>query len=214
MTTNKLTDELVKDSEIQMLIDSHEKGTAMFMRVDAYYLMAKELQERRKAAMDSEPVAVIDQANLDYLRSGADADVWPPEREEMGDVLLYRHAQPATVNAEIRWRSEECECVAMCLDEIGVPKNDENGDLSLWGRVVRYGLMLQAGNSPVIPDRWIPVSERMPEGSEEVLCTKEFDGPGDWRKKVGYWLAGKWIVYGASWEPTHWMPLPEPPHRR
>lgn len=47
------------------------------------------------AAMDSEPVAIIDQANLDYLRSGADADVWPPEREEMGDVLLYRHAQPA-----------------------------------------------------------------------------------------------------------------------
>ena len=52
MTTNKLTDELVEDSELQMLIDSHEKGTAMFMRVDSYYLMAKELQERRKA--DSE----------------------------------------------------------------------------------------------------------------------------------------------------------------
>lgn len=49
------------------------------------------------AAMDSESVAIIDQANLDYLRSGADADVWPPEREEMGDVLLYRHAQPAPV---------------------------------------------------------------------------------------------------------------------
>lgn len=49
------------------------------------------------AAMDSEPVAIIDQANLDYLRSGADADVWPPEREEMGDVLLYRHPQPAPV---------------------------------------------------------------------------------------------------------------------
>ncbi|EOB4237597.1 DUF551 domain-containing protein [Raoultella planticola] len=49
------------------------------------------------AAMDSEPVEIIDQANLDYLRSGADADVWPPEREEMGDVLLYRHAQPAPV---------------------------------------------------------------------------------------------------------------------
>ena len=46
---------------------------------------------------DSEPVAVIDLANLDYLLSGADADVWPPEREEMGDVLLYRHAQPVPV---------------------------------------------------------------------------------------------------------------------
>ena len=53
---------------------------------------------------DSEPVAVIDLANLDYLLSGADADVWPPEREEMGDVLLYRHAQPCSteVSHEIR----------------------------------------------------------------------------------------------------------------
>ena len=55
----------------------------------------RELARMALAAMDSEPVAIIDQANLDYLRSGADADVWPPEREEMGDVLLYRHAQPA-----------------------------------------------------------------------------------------------------------------------
>ncbi|HCQ8612204.1 TPA: hypothetical protein OMF07_002431, partial [Klebsiella pneumoniae] len=42
---------------------------------------------RMALAADSEPVAVIDLANLDYLLSGADADVWPPEREEMGDVL-------------------------------------------------------------------------------------------------------------------------------
>ncbi len=58
---------------------------------------ASALARMALAAMDSEPVAIIDQANLDYLRSGADADVWPPEREEMGDVLLYRHAQPAPV---------------------------------------------------------------------------------------------------------------------
>ncbi|HFP9201853.1 TPA: DUF551 domain-containing protein [Raoultella ornithinolytica] len=58
---------------------------------------SKILARMALAAMDSEPVAIIDQANLDYLRSGADADVWPPEREEMGDVLLYRHAQPAPV---------------------------------------------------------------------------------------------------------------------
>ncbi|HBQ6055615.1 hypothetical protein GH809_23540 [Klebsiella pneumoniae] len=57
----------------------------------------RELARMALAAMDSEPVAIIDQANLDYLRSGADADVWPPEREEMGDVLLYRHTQPAPV---------------------------------------------------------------------------------------------------------------------
>lgn len=50
---------------------------------------------------DSEPVAVIDLANLDYLLSGADADVWPPEREEMGDVLLYRHAQQSVVPDDV-----------------------------------------------------------------------------------------------------------------
>lgn len=61
---------------------------------------AEELARIALAAMDSEPVAVIDLANLDYLLSGADADVWPPEREEMGDVLLYRHAQPAPVLPE------------------------------------------------------------------------------------------------------------------
>ncbi|VUS98043.1 hypothetical protein SB6413_00915 [Klebsiella pasteurii] len=66
-------------------------------------------------------------------------------------------------------------------------------------------------NIPEIIPGWIPVSERMPEGSEEVLCAKEFDGPGGWRRKVGYLLAGKWTVYGASWTPTHWMPLPDGP---
>jgi len=70
--------------------------------------------------------------------------------------------------------------------------------------------MLQ-GVEPV--QGWIPCSERMPEGSEEVLCAKEFDGPGDWRQKVGYYLAGKWTVYGASWTPTHWQPLPAAPQQ-
>ncbi|HBX2743274.1 TPA: DUF551 domain-containing protein [Klebsiella pneumoniae] len=62
-----------------------------------------------------------------------------------------------------------------------------------------------------VADRWIPVSERMPDDSSDVLCTAEFDGPGDWRRKVGYWHEGKWVVYGASWMPTHWMPLPASP---
>lgn len=54
MKTNKLIEELVEDSELQMPIDSHEKGTVMFMRVDSYYLMAKELQERRKVTVPSQ----------------------------------------------------------------------------------------------------------------------------------------------------------------
>ena len=50
------------------------------------------------ASIEAEPVCVIDQSNLDYLKSGSDADVWPASRTEMGDVLLYRAAPPAPVS--------------------------------------------------------------------------------------------------------------------
>lgn len=96
MTNNQLTEE-----ELQTLIIELQQTAYRLNGTNSAYLMSdaikplRELQERRETEMDSEPVAVIDQSNLDYLRSGADADVWPPEREEMGDVLLYRHAQPA-----------------------------------------------------------------------------------------------------------------------
>ncbi|EOG3639936.1 hypothetical protein ACK90B_000373 [Enterobacter hormaechei] len=51
-----------------------------------------ELARIALASLEAEPVCVIDQANLDYLKSGSDADVWPASRIEMGDVLLYRAA--------------------------------------------------------------------------------------------------------------------------
>ena len=50
------------------------------------------------ASLEAEAVCVIDQPNLDYLKSGADADVWPASRTEMGDVLLYRAAPPAPIS--------------------------------------------------------------------------------------------------------------------
>lgn len=57
-----------------------------------------ELERIALASLEAEPVCVIDQSNLDYLKSGADADVWPASRTEMGDVLLYRTAPPAPVS--------------------------------------------------------------------------------------------------------------------
>ncbi|XPJ78346.1 hypothetical protein ACNSPR_24000 [Klebsiella pneumoniae] len=85
--TSKLTRE-----RIELIANFHRA-----MTLPPSHAEIEELARMALAAMESEPVAIIDQANLDYLRSGADADVWPPEREEMGDVLLYRHAQPAPV---------------------------------------------------------------------------------------------------------------------
>lgn len=115
---------------------------------------------------DSEPVAVIDLANLDYLLSGADADVWPPEREEMGDVLLYRHAQPAPVVPE-EWTI--ADAVKFCKE---TGRQDAGAAMDAWNAcraamlnhpeqhldmVDHYGDVNEKGgdgNSPVIPDGW------------------------------------------------------------
>ncbi|MFB4691500.1 hypothetical protein ACE3KV_19070 [Enterobacter hormaechei subsp. steigerwaltii] len=58
----------------------------------------RELARIALASLEAKPVCVIDQSNLDYLKSGSDADVWPASRAEMGDVLLYRSATPAPVS--------------------------------------------------------------------------------------------------------------------
>ena len=58
---------------------------------------------------------------------------------------------------------------------------------------------------------WCPLIEA--PFDEIVLVAAEFDGPGDWRIKCGYLdkQTTSWRVFGASWEPTRWMPLPPPP---
>jgi hypothetical protein len=65
---------------------------------------------------------------------------------------------------------------------------------------------------------WINCSDRLPptlparDRSEFVLVACEFDRPGDWRIKMGqHYHHEGWKLFGASWTPSHWMPLPAPP---
>ena len=80
-----------------------------------------------------------------------------------------------------------------------------------------YKLNELSGNSPVTPDGWISCSERMPDSKTAVLVAREFDRKGDWRMKWATYIPGHpdandgWLIPGASWKPSHWMPLPEPP---
>lgn len=154
------------------------------------------------AAFGAEPVLYAAEETLAYAKMGELH--LKCLSQPMGDAVIPLYTAPPApvVPPEQHWE-ELCR---------------QHPDMSIGDAIIRAAwwnhcraAMLRTGNSPATPDGWIPVSERMPEGSEEVLCTKEFDGPGDWRKKVGYWLAGKWTVYGASWTPTHWMPLPAAP---
>ncbi|EIB4109875.1 DUF551 domain-containing protein [Salmonella enterica] len=74
-----------------------------------------------------------------------------------------------------------------------------------------------AGNSPVTPEGWIPVSERMPEREAEVqvYCADKKE------QMVGYLERNEtegWFRFaslpnggGVYCKPTHWMPLPAEP---
>ncbi|MFQ1366007.1 hypothetical protein [Klebsiella sp. Kps] len=138
--------------------------------IDFGNLIVRELAAFRLSAMDSEPVAIIDQANLDYLRSGADADVWPPEREEMGDVLLYRHPQPApVVPEEATPDSIEILASGRCRDNVVYQWDEDqrNAAADSWN-ACRAAMLEAAPQSPgsepaTVPGKWIPVSEQMPD---------------------------------------------------
>lgn len=71
---------------------------------------------------------------------------------------------------------------------------------------------IPGGNSPGIPDGWISCSERMPS-EEDVLvyCSDTKEQMVGFHKGKGlfqfFYMNG---VEGVC-EPSHWMPLPEPP---
>ena len=61
--------------------------------------------------------------------------------------------------------------------------------------------------------RWIPCSERLPEGVSRCLVCR-FDYVTKTRFIDILWFeAGAWWnrLYGGDFAVTHWMPLPEPP---
>ncbi|MEH8711508.1 hypothetical protein [Klebsiella quasipneumoniae] len=98
MTNNQLTDERVT-SVIERM--EHYACNLKWTNVrGAQDLLAaadglRELQERRKAAMDSEPLAYTDERNLGYIDRGREtAYLWGKQNSEASDVALYRHAQP------------------------------------------------------------------------------------------------------------------------
>ncbi|MCW5001013.1 DUF551 domain-containing protein [Enterobacter roggenkampii] len=177
----------------------------------------RELARIALASLEAEPVCVIDQSNLDYLKSGSDADVWPASRAEMGDVLLYRTAPPAPVSVP----DEDLLHMAASAIEDLLDHCDPNTDYysGVWADVpdkLRLAAMLQGadGNSPVIQDSWVACSERLPEVGEIVLTSDGTSINLGESERSGVNLRFFTSIFsGRELPATHWMPLPAAPQQ-
>lgn len=121
------------------------------------------------AAMDSEPVVFTDERNLHHIVMGRETSlIWGKQNQEAGDIALYLHAQQPVVPDEITSAS------APEVFEIAA----EAERLGLRGTYASYAVgwnacraaMLQAGNSPVIPDGLIGAVNRLLDSDGSRGC--------------------------------------------
>lgn len=67
--------------------------------------------------------------------------------------------------------------------------------------------------------RWVPVTERLPEDGDVVLCWYEYFRFGEYNRMyqtygIGYYINGMWggdVSNGRNIKVLAWMPLPERP---
>lgn len=70
------------------------------------------------------------------------------------------------------------------------------------------------GSDPAtVPGKWIPVSERIPDNTEPVLCIEKRADFGTYGQPFVCWHDGGGWVGKTNYRPivTHWMPLPAAP---
>ncbi|HAV9431272.1 TPA: DUF551 domain-containing protein [Escherichia coli] len=210
---------MTREEQKQVLIDT-ANHVINRDNTSPYSENLRELARIALASLEAEPIGAFHIAEQqvdgtsDYLKDGE----WPidngiievyaappvpvvPEEKPMPNPLSMYALDAVAAIAEVRgWNA----CRAAMLH--GAEPVSQT-----------YKLNELSGNSPVTPDGWISCSERMPDTKTAVLVAVEFDRKGDWRMKWATYIPGHpdandgWIIPGASWKPSHWMPLPEPP---
>ncbi|HHR1159502.1 TPA: DUF551 domain-containing protein [Raoultella ornithinolytica] len=158
-----------------------------------------ELALAQLAAMDSEPVIIVG--------DGGDALAYRRLIQSFAPgTKLYRHAQQPVVpderSAFNAWNNEDNLPIA------GV--GAKNAAWLAW----QSRAMLQAGNSPVIPDGWVACSERLPDETQPVITVSDGDVV---QRTVYQFCKGVWSDWYEQYDDvtadafTHWMPLPSAP---
>ncbi|EDH1234092.1 DUF551 domain-containing protein [Salmonella enterica subsp. enterica] len=183
----------ITKEEVKAFIEQIESDLANGWEAQIFEL---KLARIALASLDAEPVAWTSEGALAEVYCGETGVIGP--KYIVGDVPLYRHAQPAPVVPE------ECpeEIRDLMASHSDALFNDDDAQ-EIWnacraamlqaGTLINEGTK-QAGNSPVTPDGWISCSERMPNDKDYVWCWGKSYGWTECDTFEGYydWSRNKW----------------------
>ncbi|HBS2505199.1 TPA: DUF551 domain-containing protein [Klebsiella variicola subsp. variicola] len=206
-------------------------GQSGFNLRTATHEESQELARMALAAMDNEPVAEVVSIYGDPEAFG-EREIRPLVgiQQMPYGTKLYRYAQPApVVPDDVLDALQKVARIRLDLNDFdgdrrGIADCLGDAEEALIEVVNRRAAMLQAQpqnapqNIPEIIPGWIPVSERMPPIRHEVLVGCWWGDKPRWCCKWATYIPGHpdaqsngWLIPGASWTPTHWMPLPAAP---
>ncbi|ELV1841560.1 hypothetical protein QNW88_004676 [Salmonella enterica subsp. enterica serovar Schwarzengrund] len=107
--------------------------------------------------VDDDPVVFTDERNLHHIAMGRETSlIWGKQNQEVGDIPLYRHAQPVPVDKEFIPKNLD---KALGVVGVALPESKEefNFQTERWiqrliDRVIRYADEFKEQPVPVVPD--------------------------------------------------------------
>ncbi|HIB1674032.1 TPA: Eaa protein [Salmonella enterica subsp. enterica serovar Muenchen] len=147
-----------------MMADIHAVTMAL---IQAGFRTAQPASERERIRHEhaewsyADPVVFTDERNLRHIASGRETSlIWGKQNQEVGDIPLYRHAQPVPVDKEFIPKNLD---KALGVVGVALPESKEefNFQIERWiqlliDRVIRYADEFKEQPAPVVPpEKWV-----------------------------------------------------------